>query len=65
MNCTKYGLVIFSLISTATFAAEERSEMKFDALPEGVRYTVSHFIDQKNITKIEKVLSQKKLKTVI
>lgn len=55
MNTNKLTLIIFSLISTATFAAEERSEIKFDTLPEAVRNTVSHVIDQKNITQIEKV----------
>ena len=55
MNYNKFGLVLFSLISTATIASEERTELKFDAMPEAVRYTVSHFIDRNNITKIEKV----------
>ena len=55
MNYRTYGLVILSLLSTSAVAAEERSEMKFDALPEAVRNTVSHFIDQKNITQIEQV----------
>ena len=55
MNYKYYGLIILSLISTATIAAEERSAVKFDALPEAVRNTVSHYIDQKNISKIEQV----------
>ncbi|MGR9114282.1 MAG: hypothetical protein ACU85E_00840 [Gammaproteobacteria bacterium] len=46
---------MLSIISAVTLAAEERSEMNFDALPEAVRNTVSHFIDQRNISKIEKV----------
>ena len=55
MRYKTYGLLMFSLISTATLAAGERSEMKFDGLPEAVRNTVSHYIDRKKITKIEKV----------
>lgn len=55
MNYKYFGWVILSLISTATIAAEERSAVKFDALPEAVRNTVSHYIDQKNISKIEQV----------
>ena len=55
MRNRNYGLVILSLISAATFATEERSEMKFDMLPEAVRHTVSNFIDQKHITNIEQV----------
>ena len=56
MNYKKYGLIIFSLISTVAIAAEDRSEMKFEAMPEAVRNTVAHFINQDNITKIEKVV---------
>ena len=56
MKFKNYSLVFLSLISAATLAAaEERYEIKFDALPEAVRNTVSHFIDQKNITQIEQV----------
>ena len=56
MNYKKYGLVIFSFVSATTLAAEERSNIEFAALPEAVRSTISHFIDdQKNISQIEKV----------
>jgi hypothetical protein len=55
MKFKNYSLVFLSLISSATFAAEERSDITFDALPEAVRNTVSHFIDKANITKIEQV----------
>ncbi len=55
MNYKKYGLIIFSLISTVALAAEERTEIEFNALPEAVRYTVSRFIDQKDITSIARV----------
>jgi hypothetical protein len=55
MNYKNYGLIIFSLISTVTIAAEERYAIKFNALPNAVRITVANFIEQDNITKIEKV----------
>ena len=55
MYCKKMGWIIFSLISSVTIAAEERSTIKFDALPDAVRATVANSIDQNTITKIEKV----------
>jgi len=55
MYCKKIGWIIFSLISSVTIAAEERSTVKFDALPVAVRTAVANFINQDNITKIEKV----------
>ncbi len=55
MYYKKIGWIIFSLISSATIAAEERSTIKFNALPDAVRATVANFIDQNNITKIQKV----------
>ncbi len=56
MNVRKYGLMIFGLISTAANSVEKRVEMQFAALPESVQYTVSHYIDPKNITRIEKII---------
>jgi hypothetical protein len=56
MNYKIYSWAILSVISTLTIAAEERSTMKFDALPDAVRSTVAEFIEQANITKIEKVI---------
>ncbi len=52
-----YGLLLISLASAtaSVFAGEQRSDIKFDALPESVRDTVSHFIKPDNITKIERV----------
>jgi hypothetical protein len=55
MYYKKIGWIIFSLMSFVTIAAEERSTIKFNALPDAVRATVANFIDQNNITKIEKV----------
>jgi hypothetical protein len=55
MYCKKFGYIIFSLISSVTIAAEERYTIKFNALPDAVRMVVANFIDQDNITKIEKV----------
>ena len=55
MYCKKMGWIIFSLISSVTIASEERSTVKFNALPDAVRTTVANFIDQTKITKIEKV----------
>ena len=55
MYCKKIGWIIFSLISSVTIAAEERSTIKFNALPDAVRTTVANSIDQNTITKIEKV----------
>ena len=55
MYCKKIGWIIFGLILSITIAAEERSTIKFNALPDAVRTTVTHFINQDNITKIEKV----------
>lgn len=55
MYCKKIGWIIFGLISSVTIAAEERSTIKFNALPDAVRTTVVNFINQDNITKIEKV----------
>jgi hypothetical protein len=49
------GWIIFSLISSVTIAAEERSTIKFNDLPGVVRTTVANFIDQNTITRIEKV----------
>lgn len=56
MNYKKYGFVVFSLISTVTLAAEERTGIEFNALPEAVRHTVFGFIDQKDITSIARVI---------
>jgi len=55
MYCKKMGWIIFSLISSVTIAAEERSTIKFNDLPYIVRTTVTNYIDQNTITKIEKV----------
>jgi hypothetical protein len=55
MYYKKIGWIIFSLISSVTIAAEERSTIKLTALPDAVRTTVANSIDQKTITKIEKV----------
>lgn len=55
MNYKIYSLIIFSLISTVTIAAEEHYSIKFKALSDAVRTTVANFIDHDNITKIEKV----------
>jgi hypothetical protein len=55
MNYKIVGWIFFSLISLAIKAAEVRSEIKFEALPAAVRVTVSRFIDQDKITKIERV----------
>jgi len=55
MYCKKIGWIIFSLISSVTIAAEVQSTIKFNALPDAVRATIANFIDQDNITKIEKV----------
>jgi hypothetical protein len=55
MYCKKIGWIIFSLISSVTIAAEERYTIKFNALPDAVRTTVANFINQDNITKIEKI----------
>lgn len=49
------GWIIFSLISSVTIAAEERSTIKFNDLPGVARTTVANFIDQNTITRIEKV----------
>ncbi len=55
MNYKNVGWIVFSLISSVTIAAEERYTIKFNVLPDAVRTTVANFIDQDNITKIEKV----------
>jgi hypothetical protein len=55
MYCKKMGWIIFSLISSVTIAAEERSTIKYNDLPDVVRTTVTNSIDQNTITKIEKV----------
>ncbi|MEF3075252.1 hypothetical protein V2P20_09460 [Methylobacter sp. Wu1] len=55
MNYKKYGLIMFSLISIVALAAEERTEIEFNALPEAVRNTVSRIIEQKDITSIARI----------
>lgn len=57
MKNIRHGLFIFSLAAVATvaFAKEERNDIKFEAMPESVRATVSNFIKADNITKIEQV----------
>jgi len=52
MYCKKMGWIIFSLISSVTIASEERSTVKFNALPDAVRTTVANFIDQTKITNL-------------
>lgn len=55
MNFKDYGLVILCSVSAAALATEQRSEIEFDAMPEAVRNTVSRFIDQNTITRIQEV----------
>jgi len=55
MNYKKIGWIMFSFMSALTIAAEERSPLTFAELPEAVRSRVSQFIDQANITKVEKI----------
>lgn len=54
MRYKNHGLLILCLISTAPLAAEERSEINFDAMPEAVRNTVSHIIDKKISPRLSK-----------
>ena len=55
MNNKFYGWFFLSFISVIAGADEERSSLAFAALPEAARTTVTRFIDQGDITKIEKV----------
>jgi len=54
MNSKKYGLLLLSLMSTIAIA-EERLALNYDALPKAVQTTVSRYIDQAHISKIEQV----------
>lgn len=55
MYTTIYGLLIIIIFSAAALAGEARTEIKFESMPESVRNTVSHSIDRKSISRIEKV----------
>ncbi|MDO9161959.1 MAG: hypothetical protein Q8N35_09610 [Methylococcaceae bacterium] len=55
MHYKKIGCIVFSLISPLAFAVEQRAAIKFNALPEAVRITVSNSMAQDSISNIEKV----------
>ena len=50
-----YVLMIISLSLQTAIAAEQRTDIKFAAMPEAARYTVSHLIDTHTIGQITRV----------